>query len=402
MTARTDPVTFRRLFGHRDFAVLYLAGTQSQLGDQLARVALSILVFSRTGSGLATAATYALTYLPAVVGGVMLTGLADALPRRRLLVACDALRAGLFALMAVPQLPLLAVCGLLVLAVLAGSPYNAAEPAVVADIFDGDHYTTAIGLRTATVQAAQLVGFGVGGLIVALTGARAALLIDAATFALSAIVLRAGLSERPAAATGERRGLGQIRVGVRAVAGDRRLRWLLALAWLTGFWIVPEGLAAPYAAQHGGGPAWVGLLLAANPAGNLVGVLLLTRWVPAARRNGLLVGLAVASGVPLVCCAPGPGVLLAAVLWALCGVFSAYLVLIITSFVAIVAPQVRGQAIGLASSGLLAAQGIGLVVGGAVAAVWGEAMAIAVAGAAGSVLAALLGRARTTRAALSG
>ena len=75
-------VTFGALFRNRDFAVLYFAGAQSQLGDQLARVALAILVFSRTGSGLATAATYALTFLPAVVGGVLLSGLADSRPRR--------------------------------------------------------------------------------------------------------------------------------------------------------------------------------------------------------------------------------------------------------------------------------------------------------------------------------
>ena len=68
-----------------------MAGAQSQIGDQLASVALSVLVFDRTGSGLATAATYALTFLPAVVGGIVLTGLADRYPRRTLIVACDAL-----------------------------------------------------------------------------------------------------------------------------------------------------------------------------------------------------------------------------------------------------------------------------------------------------------------------
>jgi hypothetical protein len=69
------------LFAVRDFTVLWIAGTQSQVGDQLGRVALSILVFDRTGSGLATAATYALTYLPAFAGGIFLTGLADTVPR---------------------------------------------------------------------------------------------------------------------------------------------------------------------------------------------------------------------------------------------------------------------------------------------------------------------------------
>ena len=130
-------VTFGALFRNRDFAVLYFASAQSLLGDQLARVALAILVFTRTGSGLATAATYALTFLPAVIGGLLLSGLADSRPRRGLMVICDLVRAGLFALMAIPGIPLPLLCVLLVVAVLAGSPYSAAEPAVVADIFTG-------------------------------------------------------------------------------------------------------------------------------------------------------------------------------------------------------------------------------------------------------------------------
>jgi predicted MFS family arabinose efflux permease len=389
-----DAVTFQSLFRNREFTALWVAGAQSQLGDQLARVALSVLVFSRTGSGLATAATYALTYLPAVVGGIGLAGLADMYPRRTLLVRCDLLRAVLFAVMAIPWLPLAVICLLLVIAVLAGSPYNAAEPAVVADIFDGDRYSAAIGVRTATVQAAQLIGFAVGGVVVAITSPISALLIDAATFAVSAAVLRAGMTHRQAVAAGGTNAFEQMKIGVRAVAGDRRLRSLLALAWLAGFWIVPEGLAAPYATEHGAGPVAVGILLAANPAGNLIGVLVLTRWVPARRRPQLLGPLAVASGLPLVACSAAPGVAVATLLWGLCGLFSAYLVLIVTEYVAIVPVRVRGQAIGLASSGLLAAQGVGLLIGGGIASIWHTAPAIAIAGAGGSLCAAALAHSR--------
>jgi MFS family permease len=394
VTTRAETVTFRSLFRHREFAVLWLAGAQSQLGDQLARVALSVLVFARTGSGLATAATYALTYLPAFVGGILLAGMADLYPRRRLLVVCDVLRALLFGLMAIPAVPLPVLCVLLVVAVLVGAPYNAAEPAIVADMFEGDSYSAAIGIRTATVQAAQLVGFAAGGLVVAVTGSRVALAIDGATFAASAVLLRVGLTLRPATTSGGRRGVEQIKVGLRTVTGDRRLRLLLALAWLAGFWIVPEGLAAPYAAQHGGGPTAVGILLAANPAGYLIGVLVLTRWVPTAQRPRLLGVLAIVSGLPLVLCGFGPGVALAAVLWGMCGLFAAYLVLIVTEFVTIVPSNVRGQAIGLASSGLLAAQGIGLLIGGGIASVWAVAPAIAICGAVGSLLAVPLTLAR--------
>jgi MFS family permease len=393
VTAQVEDVSFRGLFRNRDFAVLYLAGTQSQLGDQLARVALAILVFSRTGSGLITASTYALTYLPAVIGGVALAGLADTRPRRGLLITCDLARAVLFALMSIAGLPLVVVSALLIVAVLIGAPYNAAEPALVADIYSGARYQAAIGLRTATLQAAQLIGFAVGGVVVAFTGAPEALLVDAATFAASALVLRLFLSAFPPASA-RHNAMEQIKTGLRVVLADRRLRNLVAFAWLAALWIVPEGLAAPYAASHGGGPTAVGVLLAANPTGNLVGTILLTRWVPVRSRSGLLGLLAFVSGIPLVACGLGPPIWLAGVLWGMCGVFSAYLLVVITEFVAIVPPAVRGQAIGLASSSLLAAQGIGLIVGGAIASAWGDALAIAVAGLLGCLLAAPLALSR--------
>jgi predicted MFS family arabinose efflux permease len=380
-------VTFGGLFRVRDFAVLYVAGTQSQLGDQLARVALSILVFSRTGSGLATAATYALTFLPAFVGGIALSGLADSRPRRALLIVCDLLRAVLFAIMAIPGVPLPLLFVLLVAAVLAGSPYSAAEPAVVADLFTGARYQTAVGLRTATSQVTQLVGFALGGVVVALTGPELALLIDAISFVAAAALISIGLSHFPASVPRAHMWR-QLRGGARTIAGNARLRVLLGLAWLTAFWIVPEGLAAPFANDHGGGATAVGLLLAANPTGSLIGTVVLTRWVRPASRSRLLGLLAVASGLPLCACAGNPPIWLAVLLWGLCGAFSSYIVIVIAEFIAIVPTQVRGQAIGLASSSLLAAQGIGLLLGGVTTAWWGPAVVIAVAGAVGSTVAA--------------
>lgn len=66
-----------------EFRTLWAAFAQSVLGDQLARVALSLLVFERTESAGWTAATYALTSLPALLSGVLLSGLADRFPAVR-------------------------------------------------------------------------------------------------------------------------------------------------------------------------------------------------------------------------------------------------------------------------------------------------------------------------------
>ena len=394
-----QPAGFRSVFAEGEFRWLWAAGAQSQLGDQLARVALSVLVFERTGSTLLTAAVYALTFLPALVGGLVLGGVADRYPRRRVLVGCDVVRAGLLAGMALPGVPLVALGALLTLVTLVGAPFKAAEPALLAEIFADHRYVTALGLRTATHQSAQLVGFAVGGVAVAAVGPRPALMIDAATFAVSAVILRWGLRRRPAARTPDLRtqkaaGSGFL-AGIRVVGGDRRLRALLGLAWLAGLWVVPEGLAAPYAAAVEAGPAGIGLLLAANPAGNVLGALLISRWVRPATRARLLGPLAVAAGMPLMLCVFQPGLLVTVGLWAIAGFCSAYQVQLIAEYMAAIPDARRGQAVGVASAGLLAVQGIGLLAGGAIAQAWAVAPTIALAGATGSLLAASLAISRT-------
>src|SRR3978361_1643822 len=141
-------VTFLDVLRVPEYRALWLADAQSMAGDQLARVALSVLVFQRTASTVLTALTYALTFLPALIGGALLAGLADRLPRRRGLGRADIIRAVVLALMALPGSPIWLVCTLLVFAVLAGSPFSAAESALLPEILDGDTFVVGTGLRT--------------------------------------------------------------------------------------------------------------------------------------------------------------------------------------------------------------------------------------------------------------
>ena len=150
-----------------EFRWLWVAGWQSVVGDQVARVALSVLVFDSTSSAVLTAAVYALTFLPAVLGGVVLGPVADRVPRRRVLVAGDAARACLLLWMAVVVVPWGVLAALVVVVVLIGAPWSAAEAALIADILPGELYTVGLGLRTASGQVAQLAGFAVGVLLTA-------------------------------------------------------------------------------------------------------------------------------------------------------------------------------------------------------------------------------------------
>jgi MFS family permease len=163
---------------------------------------------------------------------------------------------------------------------------------------------------------------------------------------------------------------------------------LVALAWTVGWFVVPEGLAAPYAAQIGAAPAAVGLLMAADPLGSVLGAWLFVRFVPPRVRERLVGVLAVAAGLPLLAVAASPGVILTLVLWGVAGMFStAYLLQTQSGFVRATPGARRGSALGVAASGVVASQGIAVLVGGLLTDVASPAHAVAICGAIGSLLA---------------
>jgi MFS family permease len=371
---------------------LFLAGILSVAGDQLARVALSVLVFERTESAGLTALTYALTYVPDLLFGPLLAGIADRYPRRRVMIITDLARAVLVAAMAIEALPLIVVILLLIALQAFGSPFNAARAATLPVVLPGDHYVLGKAANDMVVQFSQVLGFGTGGLAVVAVGTSGGLLLDSGTFLLSALLIAFGVHARPAPAKQadepRRSYFADMAAGASLVIRTPSLRALIALATIAGFYVTVEGLAVPYANEIGGGPEAAGLLLAASPAGAVAGMWLITLWPPE-RRMRLLGPLAVAACVPLVFCAFRPGLVPTLVLWALSGMASAYHLPTSAAFVQAVPDHQRGQAFGVASTALKGSQGLGILLAGLIADRTSPSLALAVVGAAG-VLAALV------------
>ena len=84
-----QPVAYRDVLAVSEFRALWSAQALSCAGDQFAQVAIAFVVYARTGSPFLTAAAYALTYLPPVLGGAALSGLADLFPRQQLMISLD-------------------------------------------------------------------------------------------------------------------------------------------------------------------------------------------------------------------------------------------------------------------------------------------------------------------------
>ena len=385
--------SYREVFAIGEFRALWSAQVLSFAGDQFAQVAIAILVYGRTHSPFLTALAYALTYLPPIAGGPLLSGLADLFPRRRVMIACDLFRVGTVGLMAIPSMPFAALCALLFCTVLTGVPFSSARAALMPDVLPGDMFVLGSAIGNITYQASQILGFVAGAAVVAVLDPHKTLGIDAGTFAVSALILVAGVRSRPAPARagGTRPSLWSVSAdGVRIVFGSRLLLTLLLFGWLAGFYIVPEGLAAPYARSLHGNTLTVGLLMAAVPLGMVIGAFLLGRIAAPSARIRMMGWLAVLSCAPLIGSAWSPPLWAVLALWTLAGAGGAYQLAAAAAFVQALRPDTRARAFGVAQSGLYAVQGLGILAGGAVAQLIGAPLAVGLAGLVGLTAATML------------
>ncbi len=402
VAAPQSPSTFRQVFGISEFRALWTAQVLSVVGDQLARVALTLLVFQRTGSALLAAITFAVSIVPAFVGGMTLSGLADRLPRRQVMIACDLIRVVLVAIMAIPGMPVFLMICIFGAVTLIGAPFNAARAALYPDILTGDLYVLGTAVTLTTLQFAQVIGFAAGGAIVAFFGVRTSLLVDAATFLVSALITRALVRARPtaraptarAAPRGHPLSWPDLTAGLRLVFGSPALRTPMLLGWLVAFYDAPEGVVAPLSQSLGGGDLAAGLILAASALGASLGAVGFSRLVGPQRRVRWMTRIAPLAPGVLILFAFQPALAAALAILTVSGVFDCYQVAANASFVQATPPDQRSQAFGIVQGGMSLGQGTAMILAGAAAERFAPSLVIATAGAVGAVAAIVVALAR--------
>jgi MFS family permease len=389
-TEQTARTPFREVFAVAEFRALWMAQLLSVVGDQLARVALTVLVYDRTRSALLAAITFAVSIVPTFIGGVTLAWLADRYPRRAVMIACDIARGVIVLAMAIPGLPLGALVALLFVVTLIEAPFAAARAAIYPDVLSGDRYVMGTAVTLTTYQFAQVLGFAVGGAVVGFFGIRASLIVDALTFAGSALIVRIWIRPRPAPAASTRRErtrLADIFAGARLVLARPALRLPLLFGLLAAFYNAPEGVAAPLAHALGGGAATVGVILAANSLGQTAGAIAFSRFVAPATRLRLMGPLAICACAVLVLFFAEPDLGISLLILVTAGLCAAYQLAANAAFVSAAPQEQRSQAFGLAQGAMSLGQGVVMILAGAVAEHHAPARTIAVCGAVGAVVA---------------
>ncbi len=377
-----ERATFRQVLAVPVYRTVFLTRALAIGADTLRTVALSVLVFTATGSALLGAMTFGASFLPQVVGGLVIGALPDLIRPRLLIVTGYTLEAAAAALLAVGGMPvwasLLLVAGIGCLAPV----FNGTAGRLTADTLTGDAFVVGRGLFQLASSAAQIIGMAGGGLAVAFMGPETALLVTAACHGVAALWARLALPDLPAPGRqGERSLVRQSFHGTRVLLVDPAVRRLLFANWLPpAFVIGGESLLIPYAALSGFPDGAAGVVLACIPAGMFVGNFVVTRVVAPRTRERAVPLLVALLGLPLVPFAFGVNPLVAAALMAVLGAGFAFGVGLQGRFRDALPDDSTGQAFGLLSTGLMTLQGVGPLVFGGLTEVVPVGLAMALAG----------------------
>jgi hypothetical protein len=314
---------------HRDFRLLWIGQSVSQIGNALYYVALPFQIIALGGSPLQLGFGFTVFATAQLVVILFGGAIVDRLPRRRVILASDFASGVVVGVVAVLGMTgHLQIAHLYVAAALFGvafSFYTPAMNAIMPELVPKDVLLAGNSLRGLAGQSARVVGPLLGGLVVAKAGPPSAFATDAATFFFSFVVFflaNPPRHEPPARASL----LAQVREGL-AFTFSVRWIWLtiVGFGFTNGFYFAAFTVGLPLLVLRvlHGGAATFGLIGAAGGVGEVIGGLLagnlrIRRVGFALYTGNALLGLSAAAyGVPLL-----PVVLFAAAGFGACIVFT--------------------------------------------------------------------------------
>ncbi|MGI5470348.1 MFS transporter [Streptomyces sp. CA-132043] len=303
---------------NRNYRLFATGQVVSNTGTWMQRIAQDWLVLSLTGSSAAVGITTALQFLPMLLFGLYGGVIADRLPKRKLLLltqaamGCTGLALAVLTLTGQVQVwHVYLVAFLLGLVTVVDNP---ARQSFVSEMVGPDDLRNAVSLNSANFQSARLVGPAVAGVLITAVGSGWAFMLNGLSFIAPVIGL---LMMRPAELyPGKQvpRGKGQLREGLRYVAGRPDLIWPIVLVGFIGTFgfNFPIWLTAFVDKVYHSGAGTYGLLNTLMAAGSLAGALLAAR--RGTSRLRLLVGAALLFGVLEIAASLSPAFWLYAVL----------------------------------------------------------------------------------------
>jgi MFS family permease len=262
---------------------LLAAHAISQTGNVVTAFAIPFYVLATGGSGVEVGVAAFFATAPVVIGGPLGGVVVDRVGHRRASIVADLVSGG--AVLAMPALALtvgLPFWALLALVFAAGVLDTAGQTArrvMLPPLTDraGVRIEQSVGLLDGSERLARLIGATVAGLLVATVGPVATLFVNAATFAVSAVLtwalVPATSIERPDEAGAPTSYWSDLAAGFRFVVRDPLMRLIVALVLVTNLFDAARSssMLPLYANERLGGAAALGLLVAVMGGAALLG-----------------------------------------------------------------------------------------------------------------------------------
>ncbi len=279
------------------FRRLFLGYGASIVGTQVTTVAVALQVYALTRSSLAVGAIGIVALAPLIVFGLYGGAIADAVDRRRLVLLTSAGSAAVSLLLALQALlhldQLWLLYGLVAVQAAFGAVDTPTRRATVPRLVGPAQIPAATALLQVVFTLGIVVGPLVAGTLVAAGGYAAAYVVDLAAFAVGAAAI-SGLPPLPPEGGGRPAGLRSVVEGLAFLRSRSVLLTVFLVDLDAMIFGMPRALFPALAAEHfHGGPRIAGYLYAA-PAGGALLASLLSGWLPAIRRQGLGMLVAVA------------------------------------------------------------------------------------------------------------
>lgn len=353
--------TYRELFRTPEFTPLFVTASMSVAASTVSGLALGTLIYTVTGSPLLSALAMFGPSLAQVIGATTLLSAADRLPPRAATTGLALLFGLGAAAQAVPGLPVWAAFAVLLGVGLIASLGGGVRYGLLNEILARDGYLLGRSVLNMSVGAMQICGFALGGVLVSALSTRGTLLVGAVLYLAAAAVALLGLTRRPPRSAGRPSVSETWRTNALLWSCTPRRYVYLALWVPNGLIVGCESLYVPYAPRH------AGLLFACAALGMLAGDTLTGRFVPQRWRERLGAPLRLLLAAPYLLFALHPALPLAVAAVVLASIGYSASLLLQERLMSLTPDKLSGHALGLHSSGMLALQGLGAALAGAVA-----------------------------------
>lgn len=333
-------------------------------GNWMQTVAELWLVLRLTGSGVALGLTTALQFAPILFGGVWGGLLADRVSKRRLLMVTQTLMAlpalALFVLTVSGSVRLWMIFALVFARGTVNAVDNPTRQSFLIEMVGPDRVLNAVGLNSALVQTARVVGPALAGVLIATVGVGACFGLNALSFGAMLVALwlmrpRELLSPAPS-----RRQPGQLRSGLRYVRATPALLIPLVLMAVVGTLAYNFQVLLPLMARYTfhGSAASYAAMTSAMGGGALLGALATSARVRV--RPGAMALAAIALGTLMLGAAGAPSFALELAVLVPMGAASVVFAASVNSTLQLsVAPEMRGRVMALYSVVFLGSTPIG-------------------------------------------